>query len=574
MRNSNQQSAATLNQIDNTKPNIPKTEATLSGNVNGSFNGGINHIFSWKRVMAGERHKEMRAKINFQMLTPLTPTFQRLRGRIETHFVPDSRVWTESEAFTAQRGGSTTTKPKKMPCTEGKILPNIQVSSTAVNVTNLQNTAAWRDSYISAFYPRQGQAETYYGPDEDQNTKMNPRKLPDANILVLRAVKAIQNDFWRNKEYDAELEEFKGSEVSDREWKSYLPDSAATDGVHVQNLELTINRARKNNSYYTNYRTELQGEDTPLPSMINEGASLLDWLAWEHKADLIRQETLDSQLNTWDIISRIRGSKKLTEGKVQLIGVKEFDINYSAVTQNTYNNNEQIADEFRVMGKQGAYSYTFINVPIYAGFEAVEEGTIIISVHVYADSLFESGWERTLLNVNAEDQYRPELKDLKEDVIYRIESGTEYFSSETGPTVDFKEIYGFKRKFSELFKLPNVLQGDMTNEGYYDYGDTNLASETLLESNGTYQFALKSIERYYSKSQENTFLLDIWKDYTDILINKNLAIPNEAYYDADTMKFICLKGQNQIFYGGEMELKALLPIDQDIIDNFTEYGEH
>lgn len=572
MKNPNQQSAATLNQIDNTKPNIPKTEATLSGNVNGSFNGGINHIFSWKRVMAGERHKEMRAKINFQMLTPLTPTFQKLRARIETHFVPDSRVWTEAEAFTAQRGGSTTTKPKKMPNTEGKLLPVVIVNGTSV--TNLQNTAAWRDSYISAFYPRQGQAGTWYGPDDYKNENINPRTMPPANILVLRAVRAIQNDFWRNKEYDPEQEEFKGTEVSDREWNSYLPDQAATDGVHIQNLELTINRARKNNSYYTNYRTELQGEDTPLPSAVNEGASLLDWMAWEHKADLIRQETLDSQLNTWDIISRIRGSKKLTEGKVQLIGVKEFDINYSAVTQNTYNNNEQVADEFRVMGKQGAYSYTFINVPIYAGFEAVEEGTIIISVHVYADSLFESGWERTLLNINTEDQYRPELKDLKEDVIYKIESGTEYLSSVTTEKVDWKEIYGFKRRFSELFKLPNVLQGDMCTEGYYNYGEIDIASETLLESNGTYQFALKSIERYYDKAADETFLLDIWKDYTDILINKNLAIPQTAYFDADTLKFICLRGQNQIFYGGEMELKALLPIDQDIVDNFTEYGEH
>lgn len=524
--------------------------------------------------MAGERHKEMRAKINFQMLTPLTPTFQRLRGRIETHFVPDSRVWTEAEAFTAQRGGSTTSKPKKMPNTEGKMLDNILVDSSTIEVTNIQNTAAWRDSYISAFYPRQGQAGTYYGTNEDLNTNLNQRKMPAANILVLRAVKAIQNDFWRNKEYDPEIEEFKGTEVSQREWASYMPNTILNDGVHVQNLELTINRARKNNSYYTNYRTELQGEDTPLPTMANEGASLLDWLAWEHKADLVRQETLDSQLNTWDIIARIRGSKKLTEGKVQLIGVKDFDINYSAVTQNTYNNNEQVTDEFRVMGKQGAYSYTFINVPIYAGFEAVEEGTIIISVHVYADSLFESGWERTLLNVNAEDQYRPELKDMKEDVIYRIESGTEYFSSVNEPTVDFKEIYGFKRKFSELFKLPNVLQGDMCSEGYYDYGEIEIASKTLLETNGTYQFAFKSIERYYDKSQDNTFLLDIWKDYTDILINKNLAIPNQAYYDADNLKYICLKGQNQIFYGGEMQLKCLLPVDQDIIDNFTDYGEH
>lgn len=420
--------------------------------------------------------------------------------------------------------------------------------------------------YIKLF-PRQGGMIQYDAATSE--LYRNARRLPAVNILPLRAVRAIKNDMWRNKEYDPIETEYKTTEVSTQEWQSYMPNN-------IEKLQNNILRARKNNSYYMNYRTELQGEETPLPQMINEGATLLDWMSWEHKADLVRQETMDSQLNTWDVIARIRGSKKLTEGKVQLVGFRDFDINYSAITQNTYNNNQEIAEEFRVMGKQGAYSYTYLDMPIYGGYETVEEGIMIISIHVYADTIFETGWERTLLNINKEDQYRPELKDLKEDVIYKIESGTEYFASIPGQnSVDYKEAFGFKRRFSELFKLPNVCQGDMCTEGYYRYGDDyDMATGNIQISNGTYQFSMPAIEKYYDKIIDKQMKLDIWKDYTDILINKNLAIPEVAKVQIEENAFICLNGQNQLFYGGELELDCELPIDKDIIDDFTEYGEH
>lgn len=156
MQNPNQQSAGTLNQIDNKKPNIPKSNPKLSGNINGSFNGGIHHIMNYKICMAGEKHKTMRLKAQIQMLTPITPSFQRLRGRIECHYVPFQRIWDEAEKFTAQNGGSTTEKVIEMPNTRGKDLPEINLGITndaGIPIfTPIQNTMAWRDSYISSFF--------------------------------------------------------------------------------------------------------------------------------------------------------------------------------------------------------------------------------------------------------------------------------------------------------------------------------------------------------------------------------------------------------------------------------------
>lgn len=56
------------------------------------------------------------------------------------------------------------------------------------------------------------------------------------------------------------------------------------------------------------------------------------------------------------------------------------------------------------------------------------------------------------------------------------------------------EVVGYKRKFSEIFKLPNLVKGDMLSEGYYvTRGDPLDASKYIsnqkIEPNDTYQFS-------------------------------------------------------------------------------------
>lgn len=63
-------------------------------------------------------------------------------------------------------------------------------------------------------------------------------------------------------------------------------------------------------------------------------------------------------------------------------------------------------------------------MPVYAGYEAIEEGYIHIIATVWADSVFTSGIDRNLINVTPLDEYRPDLKDDKYDVLYEMEAGT------------------------------------------------------------------------------------------------------------------------------------------------------
>ena len=293
---------------------------------------------------------------------------------------------------------------------------------------------------------------------------------------------------------------------------------------------------------------------------------------WEKKVAEYRSQAENAQENDWDIIAKIRGSKKLTEGKVQLLGTKTIGLNYQAITQNTYNTNQTVKEEFQTMGTQGAYSYTEVDIPLYQMQEFNEEGYIHVIMTVTADTVFETGFERTGLNINYEDIYRPDFKDLKHDVLYQIEKDGSRSIKD-----NLKAVDGFKRKFSEYFKLPQPIGGDMTTGGAFETKFTNTTQaqgteeKTRIEPNRTFQF-FELDDRYtneYAKKQ-------IWKDYTDLLINKNMAIRQEEEKITTTGQnydVIRIKGQNQIFFVGMTTCICNLPIDENIRKNYTTWGE-
>lgn len=273
----------------------------------------------------------------------------------------------------------------------------------------------------------------------------------------------------------------------------------------------------------------------------------------------------------------------MSEGKVQLIGQQTFNLNYSAITQNTYND-AAYNEAFQVMGKQGAYSYTNVDIPVYAGYETVEEGYIHIIMTVSADTVFEYGVDRNELNVTPLSEYRPDLIGDKKDVLLEAERGTPYID----PGMTEEDIAGFKRRYSELFKLPNVVAGDMTNQNYFGIMPSNdgminiddgIIDETYqLESQRTYQFFEMSAHNYLESYESNiVYPKKPWLDYTDLMINKNQAILNTVVRGMTTegsYATCMVEGQDQIFFVGKTTLIAELPVDPSIANNYTVWGEH
>lgn len=569
MRSIQEQKPATKNQIVSTKPTTDKTVNILEGYIANSMNGGILRPIAFKQIMAGERIEEYRIKGIIRMQTPKTPVAQKLKMSINTYYVPNSRVWTNAEKYTAQKGGNTNTKIKEIPNLGGKTIPFMPNSNSNVtNKINYVDTTTYRDSYISSYIPRLNTGLTSGTPD---GTPFNT--LPKVSVLPLRGFKAIYNDFERNKEYDEELKEYKDDIVSTNEFNTYFPDLTGEmqDGLTKKLIKCNI-RGKRQNSYYTDYRTNLA--DTGLNTALDTTTDLMGLNEWTKKIAEARSEAENAQLNDWDIIAKIRGSKPLTEGKVQLLSHREVGLNYMAVTQNAYNVNQSITEEYQQLGAQGAYSYTELDIPLFTYQEFKEEGYIHVIAQVTADTVFETGFDRLELNVKFEDQYRPDLKDLKQDVLYDIEKcGTRLRKLE-----DLTKVTGYKRKYSEYFKLPNVVAGDLTTH-YYNQAkigkeqtDSYYVDEnTKVLTNHTYTFFESSDRETADYKDKN-----IWQDYTDILINKNQAIKNtEVFLQSSNgaKKYAYIEGQNQIFMVGIAQCITEQPIDNAIKNNYTKWGE-
>lgn len=558
LKSINEQSPATKNQITSEKPSIIKNSNILQGYFANSINGGHIKPITYKYVMAGERHMEYRLQCSIKMLTPLTPCYQRLKVVFKAYYVPNSRVWKSADKFLSQKGGSTEAKIKQIPNLAGKEVPRYSTNNKGEQIyyVPIFDTDIWRDSWANCYIPK-------YMTGYVANSAYT---LPAYSILPFRGFKAIYNDFERNKEYDEKLVEYDGDTVTDTEFKSIFFTNS------LNKIDTYLIRGKRQNSYYTDYRTELLGEETAEPGG-STNAQLVDLTEWEKKVAELRSQAENAQANDWDIIAKIRGSKKLTEGKVQLLGQKTVGLNYQAITQNSYNANNTLTKEFQTMGTQGAYSYTEVDIPLYQMVEFNEEGYVHVIMQVTADTVFETGFERTGLNVDYDSIYRPDLKDLKHDVLYQIEK-----NGSRSILNNLNAVDGFKRKFSEYFKLPQPVGGDMTTGGAYETIFTDFAdikgtdTGTRIEPNRTFQF-FEIDDRYthnYAKKQ-------IWKDYTDLLINRNLAImQEEEKTDAGpggNYDIIRVKGQNQVFFVGMATCVCDLPIDENIRKNYTTWGE-
>lgn len=578
MENSNVQTPYSVNQNKSERPNIQRSGYTpITGFIAGSMNGGINKTIAWKFVMAGEKHAAIRLFVNFQQLTPITPTFQNLNMTVRVYNVPHKRVFKNAEEFKTQKGGVTVTKIKEFPNTGGQIIPFIKDYEDDHQGTPLYNLAAWRDSFISSYMPRMGNMQVYDSPNPvgDWEKGMMPAiRMPKLNILPLRGRRAIYNDFERNKEFDEWQQEYDGDTVSKEEWESYLPINGQ---MTYNNLMM---RAKRPDSYYTDYRTELQGFDSEWPpDGLDSDSAFINWMNWEQKYSDAKKQAMDAQRNENDIIAEMGGCRKLTEGRVQKIGERTFKLNYSAITQTAYNNNNDVREDFRVLGKQGAFSFTQIDIPLYERMEFVEDGTIHVIATAQADTVFESGIDRTLLNVHESEQYRPELINDKNDVQYDLERGTAYAYQDTLEDKLYS-VVGFKRKFSELFKWPNSISGDMVTQPWYDYylnqNSFSDGSGNIITPNNTYQFFERS-DTYVEGIEQHTgqpmALKAPWRDYTDLMINKNQAIQNPIMTDQTTPECF-LGGNNQIFFMGIIQAIADLPVDDSIKDNYLRWGEH
>ena len=98
-----------------------------------------------------------------------------------------------------------------------------------------------------------------------------------------------------------------------------------------------------------------------------------------------------------------------------------------------------------------------------------------------------------------------------------------------------------------------------------------------LIPNDTYTFFRNSAQYYTDYMQGISIQVKWWKDYTDLMINRNQAIKQDitTYINEDTGESETrINGHNQIFMVGYHQVIADLPIDSAVKENFQKWGEH
>lgn len=576
--NGNVQKPFSNNQVKNNKPNVPMSvKNVLTGHFQGSMNGGHNKTQTYFYVMANQTIDKLMLQSKIRLLTPFTPPYMKLFMTYRVYNVPHVKCWKDYEKFFGQKGGASVEKIKEIPNLGGKTIPQIYANENEETGVLLTDTAQWRDHMLSPYIPRTGTMETY---TEDEGPI-----FPKISILPMRGRMLIHNEFERNKELDEEIQVRNDNTVSDVMNFIFKANKQ-------KQIEQWQGRAKNNNNYYSDFRTELQGlEATYPPSDMSTDTSLENWMAnFENLIAESRSEAENANLNDNELIAKLRGSQLLTEGRVTKIAEKTIPLNYSSITQTNYNN---IANEkAQATGTQGAYSYTEVNIPILEKIKFKEDGIVHIVATVWAEKIYESAYDRMNLNVNILDLYRPDMLEKKKDVLYKAEiDNTEIFQLNE----NYYEVIGFKRAFNEYFKLPNIICGDLTSNPIINYNDREdgetkydaisfnyIDKEKIILTNNTYQFNLTGGMLMYDADLNHFIRLNYWQDYTDILINKNLAYKEAVFngpdFDAqgelNGKQYVIIAGQNQIDYVGNLTMITDLPIDDSIKSNYTQWGEH
>lgn len=537
---SNNSTAPSESTVKKTDAPIKKSyNNVLTGIIGNTWNAGICNPIAYKKVYAGTKIKKYTISGQIRMNTPVAPLATKLTTTFKAFMVPNSAVWDEAEKFSAQKGTALT----------NNVIREVNIPFQNKRITidgkeiNLVDTTLWRDSFASSYLPRMATSQS-----ETSTINISVSALP------LRGYNEIYNKYLRHKELDPEVPTWKTSTVSAQELETLLPDTNI-DLRHKSDKK----RGKKRNNYFTNIRTSLTGKLTEKykDAFNDDHQPLAFHTEWQKTIAEARQQAENEQLNDWEIIAKLRGSRKADQGKVQLIGMAEVGHNYSQVAQTTYN--EATPNEnFQSLGTTGAYSYTEFSIDIINYEEIIEDGYIHIIAQTSADTIFSTGINRELLNLNWDEQYRPELAELKDDVLKEVEIYTNDYS-------DTRNSIGYKRKFSEAFELPKHIAGDLTPNGFFEIDENQkIPSEAF--------WLCQENNMLHKANDETTFQTNWWRDNTDILLNETMAL-KQPIAKVDTSNDYRLIGKNQFRMIAKTSMIADLPIDNRIKDDFKAQGE-
>lgn len=507
--------------------------------------------------LAGAKIKDFSAKFILKMQPLAHPTLDTLKLKMFAIYVPNTRVWLpkDADAFSSQKEDRYLPKVLSPPMAA----PNGASIASIAGTTSLAfTTTMWRESL----------AYHYFGKDGVHSSTMA------WNFLYPRGFKALYNDIFRDKSAHAPYIEYNSTVVSTPERNSVFHFGRVDSALTIEEIlnEGTSNwdlyRAPLDETYQNSFRPSVFTQNNPV-----DNTDLLTHIQSQQITDEVRSQAQNINKTDAEILAEMRGTVIAKQNQCYIIGQKTIDIDISL--------QPQTVEGALPLGAEGAISYTFGSADIITEqFSAPKDGIIHLVYYIQApdQSIWANGINVEHTKSLWSDFYRPGLANIKDAPFYQRE-----LSGAMG-TNNWNDVGGWKRNFSEYFRLPTYIRGDFvqfnrlldgeqprTNRRGFgcallthgQTGDPNLNGWHSLPSKSDWHLLKTTEEMGVAGVITNRI------DHTDTLLRRVLLVNGG---NLETRVFNRRTEQTFYMYGS---LKATIdqPIDPSIKNEFIRYGE-
>lgn len=545
---------------------IHKLRRTLKGSVDHSFNAGIIKPISYKKVFAGEHIYNYTLKGVLRMQTPRVPSLTKLVANFKAFFVPHKLVYADYEKWAAAR--RSLDPPVNFPSVRPDIRYFPQNNTPGQYVYRvITDSLNWRNSPMSTYLPR------FFSGMTSSSEGFQPY-LQNINPLALRGYRYIYNDFYRPKGYVAPVTTYNDSIVGLPEQQSYFGGVLAADG---QPMLHPLFRGMPRNSYYTDFRATQIADSQLMLSSVDR----VTHVQWQQQIAEYRERSQNANMTDHQVVAELRGSKPAQEGKVRYLGEANIPVNFQQIAATAQSDINGLSDQFQGLGVVGAFSYTEFSTDIFSYESFNEDGYVHVLCQISADHVYQNGLAREhAIGVSVQD-YRPELSTLVDDQLYSYELGTAQAGQ--GSAITPTDLIGYKRRYSELLRLPDSHSGDLTSGGYLDVGRRDAQGNSTPIASQDYWTYTRPIlyENIYvtTPASKGAFITTMkpWLDYSDLLLNRNQTVPN--YISSISQSFdpldidARLSGEAQFQFFADCECDTQMPVNPDISGNYLEAGQ-
>lgn len=453
------------------KERVRRYTHSLKGLVGNGTHGGFITPMTFMEYLGGTPIDSIEIDTTVKMQPIKHISLDKLKLRVDAVYVPNSAVWDKADEFVAQRSNAFSS-PISYPMVNFNGIANISLTS---------NDGQSRILYHMSTLFRDTVLFNYYG-----HNATNPNNNFSTSLIILAGYFSAYNKIYSPKNFVPPIPFDNVDNLSAQLLFSGNVSNDINVNSMIQNTNyhnICLQRAPASRSYYNDYRIDVVSDNSPV-----DNTSLYSHVVTQKMIDEYRMQSSNAVKTDEQVIAELRGTRVANENIPYIIASDTVPISLSIEPQS-------VEGEL-LLGDEGAISYTDVKLNLPVHFNAVKDGYIHIFYYVQAnDNIIDpNAVPIDILKSEFSDFYRPGLSEIKDSPL---------FLSEITQTNDNSQIIGYKRRYSEYTRLPNIIRGDYTS-----MQPTIVADDGMRHNNNGWSFINESV--WAPQEQIGTFTNAVW----------------------------------------------------------------